>query len=111
MSQATEFNPYNEESGNQNVTVIKIGGSIAVSLLAAGLALLSIGGTAAILFLGPQLIESRAQASSAYARETAQTADREARVALEQVDKIRNEVYDHFGIKVPVKTALKGDQK
>lgn len=111
MNKNAEFNPYNESEGNQNVTIVKIGGSFAVALLGAALALLSLGGTLAILFLGPQMIKSEAQASSAYAREASQTADREARVSLEQVDKLRNEFHDYLGINVPVKTALKGESK
>jgi hypothetical protein len=78
-------------------------------ILAIAFSLLALGGVVIGAILLPSLIESRAQASSAYAREAAQTADREARVALEQTDKLRDEFHDYLGIKVPVKTALKSE--
>lgn len=100
MNRNEESYLYGEEGANQNVTVVKIGGSLAVALLGAALALLSLGGTLAILFLGPQMIDSRAQASSAFARQTAQEAERESRVAIEQVDYMRVALAEK-GIHVP----------
>lgn len=83
----------------------------ALALFGCIMGALGFGGVIIASIWAPALIESKAKSESAYARETAQTADREARVALEQVDRIRDEVHDKLGIKIPVKTALKGEQK
>jgi hypothetical protein len=82
-----------------------------LALVGCLLGAMGFGGVIVEAILLPSLIKSEATASSAYSRETSQTADREARVSLEQVDKLRNEFHDYLGINVPIKTALKGDQK
>jgi hypothetical protein len=111
MNSNEEFNPYAGDGAAQAQSVIHDGTSKALALVGCVLGAMGFGGVIVASIWAPALIESKAQSASAYSRETSQTADREARVSLEQVDKLRNEFHDYLGINVPVKTALKGESK
>jgi|SRR5678816_1461708 hypothetical protein len=81
----------------QNLTLKVEGGNLAIAL-----SLLALGGVVVGAILLPGLIDSKATASSAFARQTAQEAERESRVAIEQVDYIRVALAEK-GINVPSK--------
>lgn len=77
---------------NQNVTVVKIGGSVAVALLGASLAILSIGMTIGILVLGPHFIEAKATSAAAPSMVRSQFSERESRVNADQIQTLRVDV-------------------
>jgi hypothetical protein len=111
MNSNQEFNPYAGDGAAQAQSVIHDGTSKALAIVGCVLGAMGFGGVIVGAILLPSLVKSEATASSAYSRESSQTAEREARVSLEQVDKLRNEFHDYLGINVPVKTALKGESK
>jgi hypothetical protein len=84
-------------SPQQHMTLKVEGGNLAIAL-----SLLALGGVVVGAILLPGLIDSKATASSAFARQTAQEAERESRIAIEQVDYMRVELAKK-GVIVPSK--------
>lgn len=84
-------------SPQQHMTLNVAGGHLAIAL-----SLLAVGGVIVLAILLPGLIDSKATASSAFARQTAQEAEREARISLEQVDYMRVALAEK-GINIPSK--------